>query len=86
MSTIEFEITEGPSVWTKQHVTLKSLSELQRLCLQYNIPLMHLPNAQQHFLENIPLDNATYDVYFANMSGMYYTFMEQIEETEGPST
>lgn len=85
MNPHEFEITDGPSIWRKDHVKLKSLSELRRLCHQFNIPLLHMSDAQ-HFVGHIPVDNATYELYFASMSGMYYAYIEQKEDTEGVSS
>ncbi len=86
MSHLEFDITVGPSFWKKDHVVLKSLSELRRLCHLFNIPLLHMSNAQ-HYIVNIPSGNDhTYDVYFANMSGMYYTYTERHEAIEGVSS
>jgi hypothetical protein len=85
MNLMEFEITKGPSIGSKEYVVLKSLSELRRLCHLFNIPLLHMPKAQ-FYTGNIPTGNGIYDIYFASMSGMYYTYMEQNEDTEGVSS
>lgn len=88
MSVLEFEITKGPSVWQKDHVVLESLAELRRLCRMFDIPLMHMPNIKKYSASHKQscCIQHTYDVYFASMSGMYYTYMEQNEETEGVSS
>ena len=88
MNLLEFKITKGPSVWQKDHVVLESLSELRRLCHMFNIPLMCMPKIKRCITSShcAPFIQHTYDVYFASMSGMYYTYMEQIEETEGVSS
>jgi|LGOV01.1.fsa_nt_gb hypothetical protein len=86
MSDIEFEITKGPSIGSKDHVILKSLSELRRLCHLFNIPLLHMPKAQ-FYVGNVPAGNAdSYNIFFAYMSGLYYTYTEQNEDTRGASS
>lgn len=85
MNLLEFEITKGPSIGSKDHVILESLSELRRLCHLFNIPLMHMSKAQ-FYTGTIPSSDRIYNVYFATLSGMYYTYMEQKEETEGASS
>ena len=86
MSEFEFEITQGPSIWKKDYVVLKSLPDLQRLCHLFNIPLLHMPKAQ-FYVGNVPAGNAdSYNIFFAYMSGLYYTYTEQNEDTRGASS
>lgn len=85
--TGQFEVTSAPSIWRKDHVVLKTLSELRRLCEFHSIPLLHISHAQHHIV-NIPVsdDAPTYDLYFSQISGLYYTYTEQSEDTEGVSS
>jgi len=80
MSITEFEITKGPSIGSKDHVILKSLSELRRLCHLFNIPLMHMDEA--HF----STEKDSYNIFFAYMSGLYYAYIEHNGEAEGVSS